>query len=147
GAPGTGKTYMSLAIAEMRHADHVVVVCLNNNVQDPWVKSLSANDVYKVPQTWWYAGGNTNYNGERALIAHYEALDKLQVILPRLKGKVVVILDESHHMNEIKARRTRNFIEMCDYLRKHTEFEVIWASGTPLKKQGSEVVPFLLTTD
>lgn len=146
GAPGSGKTYMSLAVAEMVHSDYIFVCAPNITMEDPWRNAVEARDLYKRPQSYWMAKDGDDYNGERFVIFNYEALDKALAIAKKIGNKrtVTVILDESHHMNELTSGRTNKFIELCSILESK---DVIWASGTPIKKMGYEVIPFLTTTD
>lgn len=154
GAPGSGKTYMALAVAEMLHSDYIIVVCPKITLVKPWQFAAEAKDLYKVPVPYWMPAQGKAYNGERLLIVHYDAMPHLEKILDKLAGKkVTVILDESHHMNEYKtSARSKLFVDIIFRLVAGVRDEpgmvdVIWASGTPVKKQGSELIPFFLTTD
>lgn len=140
---GSGKTYACLALAEMLHADLVVMVVPKNSVHKVWSRHL--NEEYKKPQAHWIASDGQPYKKERFIITHYEALEKtLAVVKSTNASNAVVVLDESHNMNESGSMRTKLFIELCRYLKsKH----VLWSSGTPIKALGYESIPLLRTID
>lgn len=142
-AAGSGKTLSCLMLAEMLHADLVVMVVPKNAVHKVWSRHLT--EEYKQPQAHWIASDGKPYNRERFVITHYEALDKtLASIKSAHPSNAVVVLDESHNMNEAESLRTKLFIELCRHLRaKH----VLWSSGTPIKALGYESIPLLRTID
>ena len=142
GAPGSGKTYMGMVLAEMLHSDHVIVVCPINAVYRVWQQSIESE--YRDSPTYWIAAENKPFAGEKYIIGHYETLAKLIETTANLKGKVTIILDECHNLNEMSSLRTNLFIKLC----KQTKSEnILWASGTPIKALGSESIPLLLTID
>ena len=145
--PGTGKTFMGLAIAEMVHADKVLIVCPPQAVDKVWRHAFSGEDVYRHKQDVWVAKDNKPYKDEKYLIVHYNYIQgntPKPVLENYVGGNVAVILDESHNMNELKASQTQNFIKICERLKsKH----VIFASGTPIKALGSEMIPMLRVLD
>jgi SNF2 family DNA or RNA helicase len=57
---------------------------------------------------------------------------------------MVIVLDESHNLNEIKSQRTQLFIELC---KKTGCKNIIPASGTPVKAMGAELIPLLTVLD
>jgi hypothetical protein len=141
--PGTGKTIMGLAAAECLHADLVVIVSPKNALNRVWTSTIDW--LYKKPQPYWVAAGDKPYNHERIIVTHYEALAKaLAAAKTASHNKAVVILDESHNLNEAKSNRTQLFLELCTVLKCEN---VLWSSGTPLKAMGYEVVPLLRSID
>lgn len=141
--PGTGKTIMTLATAETLDATAVIIVVPKVSIDRVWVKTIS--EIYKHKQALWVANGTQPYKGERIILGHYEALPKIiEAARHANHGKAVVVLDESHNLNEIKSLRTQLFIQLCQMVNSH---DVIWASGTPLKAMGYEVIPFLRSID
>lgn len=148
-APGTGKTYTSLAIAEMLCADMVIVVCPNNAVTRVWEASIGdpgKEGLYKSPNAVWTTHQNREYEGERFAVFHYEALNYALDLVSELKkrGRGIIILDECHNLNEIDSARTARFIALCEMLR-YTDN--IFMSGTPLKAMSKELIPFFRVTD
>ena len=140
---GSGKTMSALMLSEMLKADLVVMVVPKNSVHKVWSRHLS--EEYKVPQEHWIVGDGKPYKKERFIITHYEALDKALVEIKHItSGNTVIILDESHNMNEAESLRTQQFIELCRVTKSKN---VLWSSGTPIKALGYESIPLLRTID
>lgn len=143
GAPGSGKTFTGLALSECLNAERVVIVCPANATERVWKDSIGS--LYKTPQSHWLSKFGKPYNNEKLLVFHYEALGKLLELVPQLQGyKTVVILDESHNLNEISSLRTDTFIKICKSLQCK---DVVYASGTPVKAMGAELIPILRVID
>ncbi len=142
-AAGSGKTLTDLTLAEMIGASVVIIVSPKNAVDRVWVKSLL--EEYKVPQKFWVAGSGQPYKHERFIVCHYEALEKAQEAVRQANtANAVVILDESHNLNDMESLRTQLFVSMCQSIKcRH----VLWASGTPIKALGYETIPLLRTID
>lgn len=143
--PGAGKTLTCLYTHEARGNDVFIAIVPKNSVNRVWEKALL--EEYKKPVTnYWISSDSADPTPDKdAYICHYESLPRLMAIMDKLKRKSVTIaLDESHNFNEIKSQRTENFVEFCQVLGST---DIIWSSGTPLKAMGSEMIPFLSTTD
>ena len=139
----THNTLTGLMLAEMLHADQVIMIVPKNAVWKVWSRHLS--EEYKQPQAHWIAADDKPYNGEKFLIGHYESLDKvIAAVRTNHKSNAFVILDESHNMNEAGSLRTQKFIELCKTVGAKN---VLWSSGTPLKALGYEAIPLLTTID
>lgn len=147
-APGTGKTYTSLAIAQMLDVDTVVVICPNNAVTRVWEASIAPGkeSLFKVNNPVWTSHQNRPYNNEKYLVFHYEALGHALDMVKEIKkrGRGIVILDENHNLNEINSNRTLRFIALCEMLKFD---DVIFMSGTPLKAMSNELIPFFRVCD
>jgi hypothetical protein len=145
GAAGSGKTMAALYVAEGVEADVVIVVCPKNALVRVWGNTI--RDEYKQEQKYWLSDGTRPYNKERIVVCHYEYLDKLLQMVKshQVSGQnPVIVLDESHNLNEIKSQRTQLFIELC----KVTQCKnIIPASGTPVKAMGAELIPLLTVLD
>lgn len=142
-AAGSGKTFITLALAECLDADRIIVICPKHAIDRVWVAEVLK--LFKKPQTFWVASREKPFNDERVAIMHYEWLGKALEIVNKLKGKrTVVILDESHNLNEAKSLRTQNYLDLVEKLDSH---DVIWASGTAIKALGAEAIPLLRAID
>lgn len=145
-APGTGKTMAQYMLAEMLEADVGIMVVPYKALDNVWVATLDTR--FKEPPTRWHSFMGTPPTADKKYyIVHYNALPEFYAWLKKTdfkKKKVYVGLDECHNFNDMKALRTEIFVEMCKYLSDHN---VLWASGTPLKAMGSEVIPLLRTID
>lgn len=142
GAAGSGKTFMGMVLGEMREADHIIVVSPLNAINIVWEKSL--NSEYKKPPSYWIASDSSEFKKEKYLIVGYTSINKTINLADKIKGKIVIILDESHNLNEVSSQQTNNFIRLCKVLKPT---DVLWMSGTPIKALGSESVPLLSTID
>ena len=139
----THNTIMGLAAAECLHSDLTVIVCPKPALDRVWTSTIDW--LYKKTPAYWVAASNKPYNGERILVAHFEALGKLISQLHHISfHNAVVILDESHNLNEVKSGRTQAFLEVCKITKSKN---VLWSSGTPLKAMGYEMIPLLRSID
>lgn len=142
--PGSGKTLTGLALGLCLKADAVIIVCPKNAVAEVWVKNI-AMFLHGDPKVWTSTSGaelTANYD---YYICHYEQLGTL-VANPAVftNRKVLIDLDECHNFNDPNSARTALFIELC---RMTNCQNVLWASGTPLKSIGKEMIGFLRTVD
>lgn len=142
-AAGAGKTFTALSLAAMLKSTRVVVVCPKNATKKVWESEV--NTLYKQPESSWvYQDGNP-YRGERFVIYHYQAIEKAIADVKKYKTKnTLLILDESHNLNEMNSLQTQRFIELC---KKLEPTDIVPMSGTPFKALGSEAVPLLYMLD
>lgn len=143
GAAGSGKTLTSLILSECLRPERVIIVSPKLALNKVWEKHLK--EEFKQPPTYWISNSGAKYEGQRYAVTHYDYLEKFLDEVKRFKdSKFVVILDESHNLNEIATLRTQLFIKLCDFIKaKH----VVWASGTSIKAMGSESIPIFRTID
>ena len=144
----THNTFTAIAWAELC-TDGPKMVISPNSIQDAvWETQL--NQHYKVPPKIWKSGsGRPMTAGYDWYLVHYEFLQRegyhiLKKFLENLKEQPVLIVDESHNMNDIKAKQTQRLVELGD---AGAFKDVLPMSGTPLKAQGSEIFPTLCLTD
>lgn len=149
-APGTGKTFTSMALNEMLEADLIIYVVPNNSVDDVW-KKTHKNVLKNSDGTYWSSHDGVGPDtGKRIFIFHYETLEqalnffKSNEAWLRAHKRVTVTLDECHNFNSLTSLRTELFIELCKFLKP---LNILWMSGTPVKALGSEVIPLLMTID
>lgn len=142
--PGSGKTLSGLALAKVMEVDVTIIICPKNAVEEVWVDNIN-RFFRKQPRVWHSLSGQPiDYKAEY-FICHYEQMDQLESLLPKIKDrKVFIDIDEGHNFNDIKSTRTKRLIDTCASLKFK---DVLWASGTPLKSIGAEVIPFLTTID
>lgn len=145
-APGSGKTIAQFMLAEMINPEIIIIVTPIKALDNVWVATLDTR--FREPQSYWHSFMKTEpETGKRYYVVHYEALSMFFAWAKKHKlnkKKVYIGLDESHNFNEVKSMRTEVFTEMCRYFGIH---DVLWASGTPLKAMGSEVIPLMRTID
>jgi hypothetical protein len=142
--PGTGKTFMGCALTVCLHADVTIVVCPPRAVKKVWEDTVV--ELFKRPQAYWHSQmGTPPVRGKKFYIVHYDYLPKfLEFAKTQHWNKPVILLDESHGMNEMEALRTQLFIELCN--RTRCQY-VLWESGTPVKAIGGEMAPLFRTID
>lgn len=149
-SPGTGKTFTSLAVATClgKQVDHVIVLSPNNALFRVWDASLNINNdkcLFNTKQSYWVNKSNTPYNNEKFIVVNYEYLEKLLDIVKSMRNKnFMIILDESHNLNEISSTRTQLFIELCKVTNSNN---TILMSGTPIKALGKETIPLFSAID
>jgi len=145
--PGAGKTLTGLMLGECLNSDVFVILCPMNAVNKVWRKTVL--EEYKKPYTekdvWVSSDNKPLERGKRFYIFHYESMPKLKDLLGMVSGKrIITIIDESHNFNEQKSQRTQQLVDFVLRSRcKHT----LWASGTPVKALGYEMIPCLTTID
>lgn len=144
GAPGSGKTYVSLAVSHCLHANKTIVICPINATDRVWKDNvrLRFNGTKKV----WISTENVPITAAfDVYVFHYEALEQALLHAHFLRApRSLLVLDESHNLNEVKALRTQLFLQLCEDIRPTYVLE---ASGTPIKALGSESIPLLRAID
>jgi hypothetical protein len=142
--PGTGKTFMGLSLSLMLHADVTIIVCPPRAVKKVWEDTIV--EQFKRPVGYWHSQmGTAIPRGKKYYIIHYDFLPKfMEFVRQNHWSKPVILLDESHGMNEMEALRTQLFIELCNVTRCQY---VLWESGTPVKAIGGEMAPLFRTID
>ncbi len=138
---GLAKTYGALTLTEFHGADRILCIVPKKAMFTVWIDSL-VNELYKSPQSYYivdpreghpvYANGNKQYNGEKFIICHYEAMDKLKrsKLIKRIKtGKHALIVDEIHNFNGLTSKRTK---ALLDITREYNSNCVSLLSGTPV---------------
>jgi SNF2 family DNA or RNA helicase len=145
-APGSGKTLTGIALSECLDSDITICIVPKNSVVSVWADTMGW--AFKEKPVFWHSlSGDELKKGYRYYIAHYEQLERLTEFFSGsgFAGKKInILLDESHNLNELKSERTQLFLKLCE-ITKATD--VLWASGTPIKAMGSEVIPVLRTID
>lgn len=142
--PGSGKTLTGLALSLCLKADVVLIVPPKRAVYEVWEANIKK--FFKKKQNYQIAADVDKLTkGSKYYIVHYEALPLLLDFVKTHSFKnPVVLLDESHNFNDIDSLRTGLFVDICKYVNAQ---HVLWASGTPIKAMGAEVVPILRTID
>jgi hypothetical protein len=142
--PGTGKTFMGLSLSLMLHADVTIIVCPPRAVKKVWEDTII--DQFKRPAPYWHSQmGTPPPRGKKYYIIHYDYLPKFMEFVKQNRwSRPVILLDESHGMNEMEALRTQLFIELCRITNCQY---VLWESGTPVKALGGEMAPLFSTID
>ncbi len=149
-SPGTGKTYTSLAVANClgNNIDHVIVISPNNALDRVWGASLDINSsgcLFKNTQSYWISKSSSAYSNQKYIVVNYEYLPKLIEIIKHMRNKkFMIILDESHNLNEVISMRTQLFMDLCRITQSNN---IIMMSGTPIKALGKETIPLFAAID
>ncbi len=143
--PGTGKTFMGLAIAEALNADRIIIVSPLPAIEKVWTESV-VNSVYRQVQDIYGINDiKRKWNGEKIVLMHYESINKFLNRVLEFKSKnSVLIIDESHNFNEIKSNRTDSLVTLAKELETDN---IILLSGTPIKVKALELIPMLRILD
>lgn len=144
GAAGSGKTFVTLCMAEVLESEIILVICPKNAVNRVWEANINAH--YKNVPSYWVSSSNQPPTGkERYVIYHYEQLDRAMDYIRKYKPRnLLLALDESHNLNEIVSTRTQRFVELAQLSGSR---DVVYLSGTPFKAMGAEAVPILRVID
>ena len=150
---GTGKTILSISLAEMLDSDTIIVISPKKAVNDVWDETITR--IYKEPQSYSMslpilhgpskpAGFDIN---DRFIVCHYESLGKLNDYLNSIKipnKRYFVVLDECHSLNSHNSERSIQFRELVS---KIDPIFCLWMSGTPIKALGTETMTMFATID
>lgn len=148
--PGTGKTFYDIALATViipqSVAEVKIVISPKNAILNVWARTI--RECFKTPPTDWVSNVSEDPPlGREYYIFHYEALDRAVALCEKLTRKNIkyfVIIDEAHNFNTLTSSRTKRLIEICRHAQGPYS---IWASGSPIKQLGSEIMPILECID
>ena len=135
---------MNIALSVCLHADVTIFIVPKATVDTVWVDEINAVLKDKV-KIWASTHGKKLTLDCDYYVFHYEALPLAIYLAKHLNAKKPFIgIDESHNFNEISSMRTLRLIELTRALHcQHTD----WASGTPVKAIGREMIPLLKSID
>lgn len=150
---GTGKTILSISLAEMLDSDTIIVISPKKAVNDVWDETITR--IYKEPQPYSMSlpilHGSSKPAGfdinDRFIVCHYESLGKLNDYLNSIKipnKRYFVVLDECHSLNSHNSERSIQFRELVS---KIDPVFCLWMSGTPIKALGTETMTMFATID
>lgn len=147
GSVGSGKTFTSLALAYCLEKKKIIIVCPKNTVYRVWEANLKEK-IKDTPGYWISAENKPMTGDERFLIYHYEDMGKLQNYVTSNTGihpkDLMIILDESHNLNETTSARSNQFNTLCKASGCN---DILWLSGTPIKALSKESIPLLRSID
>ncbi|QNI21145.1 DEAD-like helicase [Vibrio phage vB_pir03] len=143
--PGTGKTLSGFMTSLSLGAKTTLFIVPLNSVKKVWEATINTNFVDK-PTYWTSLDGGLPTGKEEFIICHYEYFFKLERLMYKFIGRddFCIWIDESHNFNEITSNRTQFLLE---FVERTKPMNIVWASGTPFKALGKEVVPILYTID
>lgn len=149
----THNTITGIALSECLNSTTTFCIVPKNSVDRVWEATLGS--VFREPVRYWSSiNGDSQTRakepmkpGYRYYVLHYEQLGQLNTFVEQNAGKlgkVNIIIDESHNFNDIKSERTQL---LCSIVQKVKPVSTIFASGTPVKAMGSEVIPIMRCID
>ena len=148
--PGTGKTLSDLALAgcivPRELAEVKIIISPKNAVGLVWADTVK-KIFRKIPTYWTSEEKGSPPLGKEYYIFHYESMDRalaLAKALAQYNIKYFVIVDECHNFNNPASQRTKNLISLCTLA---PDTYSVWASGTPVKALGTEMIPLLTSID
>lgn len=150
-APGGGKTFLDLCVAECvippNVAEIKIIISPKKALHLVWEKTI--NQVFKKVPTYWCCDSgipmplkNTEY-----YIFNFEQIDKAIELGKAIhaQGKqYFVIVDESHNFADYRSARTQKLVKL-QTLRDDVLF--LWTSGSPILKSAAELSSFLKCSD
>lgn len=143
---GMGKTLTALALMQSLNKSKVIIIAPKSVLHTVWVDHIER--FFKSKKVVYVSsdGKNIDINADY-FIVNYEALGKLQEVIPKLASgseSVGIIVDESHNFLRIKSDRTQELIQLRKSLHCN---DCLLLSGTPLKAVGIEMIPILMLLD
>lgn len=142
--PGSGKTLTGYMLGHCLNAEAIVIVCPKRAVREVWIDNIE-RFIPNHGKIWSSDQPEPITAGFKYYICHYEYLEHLLAAKAAFRNrKVFVDLDECHNFNDPNAQRVKMFI---DFVNETKASDVVWASGTPVKALGQEMIPFLRTAD
>ena len=144
---GTGKTLMSMALNVGIDNDISIYVVMNQSIDTTWVNAFLVDKGNLLKQKYTKEDIYTSkefdkeYNGQKIIICHSEALDKLINLLPIFgKTTFTITVDECHLYTDVKSIRTNLLLELIETTNCQ---DVILMSGTTIKGSYLEMMPYL----
>lgn len=145
---GVGKTLNSLFLMECLKCDTIVCIIPKNSLENVWAKTLS--ECFKNPVSFWVSSRMKPLDkGYRYYVTHYENLGNMVEFFKgegSKLGKVGVVVDEVHFLNEIKSNRTQKYLELVGPTCLNSQ-NILTMSGTPIKAMATELIPTLRALD
>lgn len=145
---GVGKTLNSLFLMECLKCDIIVCIVPKNSLENVWAKTLS--ECFKNPVSFWVSSRMKPLDkGYRYYVTHYENLGNMVEFFKgegSKLGKVGVVVDEVHFLNEIKSTRTQKYLELVGPTCLNSQ-NILTMSGTPIKAMATELIPTLRALD
>jgi superfamily II DNA or RNA helicase len=147
---GLGKTLTATGLSECLNVDHVYIVC-PNSLKENWALEIQKYyKKYQEDEDLWrqevFICSDKmiffNENTTKFLIINNESIEKMYPYV--MKGKNMLILDESHNFRNMNSKRVQQLLVLRDKL-KCTDTLIM--SGTPIKATPDEIVPALLMID
>jgi SNF2 family DNA or RNA helicase len=136
---GLGKSITSISLMLAREKDRVVIVCPKSLI--PVWKNELENVAHIDPKT--ITTGNRPSAKTKWLITNYEAIGKISPAYYQ-KANTGLILDESQYIKELRSQRTQATLFMI----KNSQIDdILLLSGTPIKGDINEWLPYLLILD
>lgn len=145
---GVGKTLNSLFLMECLKCDTIVCIVPKNSLENVWAKTLS--ECFKNPVSFWVSSRMKPLDkGYRYYVTHYENLGNMVEFFKgegSKLGKVGVVVDEVHFLNEIKSTRAQKYLELVGPTCLNSQ-NILAMSGTPIKAMATELIPTLRALD
>ena len=146
---GLGKTLTAVGLAECLDVDHVYIVC-PNSLKENWALEIQKYyEKYDDDDTWrsevFICSDKPmffNENTTKFMIINNESIQKMYPYV--MRGKNLLILDESHNFRNLDSKRVQQLLELRDKLKCK---DTLVMSGTPIKATPAELVPALLMID
>jgi len=141
----SGKTLMSIALSVCLHADLSIFIVPKSTVTTVWFDGI-VEELGPTARVWASTHDVPLTENYDYYIFHYEALPMALYIAKKLmdRKKPFIAIDESHNLNEITSVRTQRLIDLTKMLNCEN---TVFATGTPVKALGIEMIPILRSVD
>jgi len=149
---GLGKTFTSIALAEMLHKEKICIVC-PNSLKENW--ALEIKQYYKKysDEKLWkqevFVSGSSKLNNfnknSKFIIVNQESIQKIFPLIQKLgEQDYMIIVDESHNFRNLNSQRTVQLLKLKEITKCKDNLIM---SGTPIKATPNEIIPALLMID
>lgn len=147
---GLGKTFTSVALAEVLCKNKIIIIC-PNSLKENWayeIKSYySKYDNEKIWKDEIFILGNPKFNNfsnkTKYVIVNQESISKIYNIVKKFNNPMIIV-DESHNFRNMDGKRTKELLELKNITKCKDN---LLMSGTPIKATPNEIIPALLMID
>ena len=142
---GLGKGYTSIALTECLHKNHAIVIGPLTVIKNVW--PVEIEDTVKDVSIWRFGDDPDKLSSATSyVLCNYDNIGKLIPLVSKVFAgeDTILIVDECHNFKDIKAKRTKELLELKAVMNFS---DILLMSGTPIKALGVECIPIFKILD